>query len=209
MPTIRIAIIEDNAPFASALTKYFALRGSPIECSALYASAEDALRLLPDAPPTVALVDINLPHMNGIECIRRLKLQCPDLLCLILTSYDNHASIFDALKAGANGYLLKRTPPAEIVAAIQQVCDGGSPMSPHIARQVVSFFHRTSAPRNQAALTDREREVIELLASGSMYKEIAESLAITLETVRSHVKKIYDKLHAHSRTEAVRKYREQ
>ena len=173
MPAIRIAIIEDAAPFARALEKYFALPGS------------------------------------GIGCIRRLKLQCPEVLCLILTSYDNHTNIFDALKAGASGYLLKRPPPAEITAAIGQVCHGGSPMSPHIARQVVSFFHRSPAPESQAALTDREREVIELLATGSMYKEIAEHLAITLETVRSHVKKIYDKLHAHSRTEAVRKYRAQ
>jgi DNA-binding NarL/FixJ family response regulator len=209
MPAIRIAIIEDDAPFARALEKYFSLPGSGIECIAVYPSAEDALRQLPQSPPAVALVDINLPKMNGIECIRRLKTECPELLCLILTSYDNHASIFDALKAGASGYLLKRTPPAEIVASIEQVCSGGSPMSPHIARQVVSFFHRTPAPKSQVALTGREREVIELLASGAMYKEIAEQLAITLETVRSHVKKIYDKLHAHSRTEAVRKYRAQ
>ena len=206
MSAIRIAIIEDDAPFARALEKYFALRGSGIECLAIHATAEEALRQLPPNPPTVALVDINLPEMSGIECIGRLKTQCPDLLCLVLTSYDDRSSIFDALKAGASGYLLKRTPPAEIVTAIEQVCHGGSPMSPHIARQVVSFFHRTPAPKSPVALTDREREVIELLASGSMYKEIAEHLAITLETVRSHIKKIYDKLHAHSRTEAVRKY---
>jgi DNA-binding NarL/FixJ family response regulator len=209
MTPIRTAIIEDDAPFASALEKYFGLPGSGIDCIAVYPSAEDVLRLLPQDPPAVALVDINLEQMNGIECISRLKTRCPEVLCLILTSYDNHASIFDALKAGASGYLLKRTPPAEIVASIQQVCEGGSPMSPHIARQVVSFFHRTPAPQSHAALTDREREVIELLATGSMYKEIADHLAITLETVRSHVKKIYDKLHAHSRTEAVRKYRAQ
>jgi DNA-binding NarL/FixJ family response regulator len=209
MPAIRTAIIEDDAPFAQALEKYFGLRGSGIECIAVYPSAEEALRQLPQDPPQVALVDINLPRMSGIECISQLKSQCPELHCLILTSYDNHASIFDALKAGASGYLLKRTPPSEIAASIEQVCDGGSPMSPHIARQVVSFFHRTPAPKTQVALTGREREVIELLASGSMYKEIADHLAITLETVRTHVKNIYDKLHAHSRTEAVRKYRAQ
>lgn len=209
MPAIRTAIIEDDAPFARALGKYFGLPGSGIECIAVYPSAEDALRELPQSPPAVALVDINLPQMNGIECIRRLKTVCPEVLCIVLTSYDNHASIFDALKAGASGYLLKRTPPAEIVASIGEACGGGSPMSPHIARQVVSFFHRAPVAENQVALSGREREVIELLATGSMYKEIGERLSITLETVRSHVKKIYDKLHAHSRTEAVRKYRAQ
>jgi DNA-binding NarL/FixJ family response regulator len=167
------------------------------------------LRLLPRNPPDVVLVDINLPKMSGIECIGRLKGQCPTLLFLILTSYDQNSAIFDALKAGASGYLLKRTPPAEIVSAIEQVRSGGSPMSPHIARQVVSYFHRNPVPGEQTSLTVRERDVIELLAAGAMYKEIADTLSITLETVRSHVKNIYDKLHAHSRTEAVRKYRGQ
>ena len=208
MPPIRTAIIEDDTPFAQALEKCFARPGSGIECVAVHPSAEDALRHLPLAPPQVVLVDINLEQMNGIECIRRLKLRCPELLCIVLTSYDNPDSIFDALKAGACGYLLKRTPPPEIVASIQEACHGGSPMSPHIARKVVSYFHRRPAPEKQDVLTDRERDVIELLASGCKYKEMADRLAVTLETIRSHVKNIYDKLHAHSRTEAVRKYRE-
>jgi hypothetical protein len=164
------------------------------------------LRLIPLHPPAVVLVDINLPRLNGIGCIARLKEKCPELLCLILTGYDNHDSIFDALKAGASGYLLKRTPPAELAEAIVQVSHGGSPMSPHVARQVVGFFHRTPARQSASKLTGRERQVIELLAKGAMYKEIADELAVTLETVRSHIKKIYDKLHAHSRMEAVRKY---
>src|SRR4030095_2221801 len=153
-PTIRTAIIEDDAPFARALEKYFSLPGSRIECTAIYANAEEALSELPKNQPQVVLVDINLPRLSGIECIARLKSQCPQLLCLILTSYDTHAAIFDALKAGATGYLLKRTPPAEILSAIEQVRDGGSPMSPHIARQVVGFFHRTPAPETHSALTE-------------------------------------------------------
>lgn len=207
MSRIRIAIIEDDAPFAAALQKYLRGPASGVECIAVYPNAEDALKKLQQDPPDVALVDINLPNMSGIECISRLKVQLPSLLCLILTSYDNHSSIFDALAAGASGYLLKRTPPAEIVTAIEQVRAGGSPMSPHIARQVVSFFYRTPAPSSEAALTEREHEVITLLARGAMYKEIAYDLNISIETVRSHVKKIYDKLHAHSRTEAILKYR--
>lgn len=203
---IRIALIEDDAPYATALVKYLGLEGSVIECTAVYGNAESALKQLPANPPDVVLVDINLPRMDGIGCIQQLKDRFPDLLFLILTSYDTHDNIFRALKAGANGYLLKRTPPEEIAASIQQVMQGGSPMSPHIARQVVSYFHRTP-PVNATALTVREREIIEMLAQGAMYKEIADQLSITLETVRSHIKKIYDKLHAHSRTEAVRKYR--
>jgi DNA-binding NarL/FixJ family response regulator len=209
MSAIRTAIIEDDQPFANALEKYFAMPLSGVECIAVYPTAEEALRLLPRNPPDVVLVDINLPKMSGIECIGHLKGQCPTLLFLILTSYDQNSAIFDALKAGASGYLLKRTPPAEIVSAIEQVRSGGSPMSPHIARQVVSYFHRNPVPGEQTSLTVRERDVIELLAAGAMYKEIADTLSITLETVRSHVKNIYDKLHAHSRTEAVRKYRGQ
>ena len=206
MPPIRIALIEDEAPYAEALVQYFGLAGSGVECIAVHGNAEAALRHIPADPPAVVLMDINLPGLDGIGCIYQLKEKLPDLLFLILTSYDTHDAVFKALKAGANGYLLKRTPPAEIAASIQQVTEGGAPMSPHIARQVVGFFHQTPS-QNSSALTSREREVIEQLAQGAMYKEIADQLSITLETVRGHIKKIYDKLHAHSRTEAVRKYR--
>jgi DNA-binding NarL/FixJ family response regulator len=152
-------------------------------------------------------VDINLPKLNGIACIQQLKDRMPKMQFLILTTYDTHEAIFNALKAGANGYLLKRTPPADIVSSIQQVLAGGAPMSPHIARQVVGFFHRTPVRKAPTTLTAREQEVIEMLGKGSMYKEIADDLNITLETVRGHIKKIYEKLHAHSRMEALRKYR--
>lgn len=208
MPAIRIILIEDDAPFAAALSRYFALPDSGTECLAVYPTAEAALKGVRDAAPEVALVDINLPGMNGIECVARLKLLCPELLCLILTTYDDQPIIFDALKAGACGYLLKRTPPAEIVTAIQQARDGGSPMSPHVARQVVSFFHSTPPPESTAGLTEREHTVLRRLAQGLLYKEIADELSISLDTVRSHLRKIYEKLHVHSRHDAVQKFRD-
>ena len=145
MSNVRLAMIEDAAPFARALEKFFRAGDFGIECVAIYPTAEEALRGVPDAAPQVALVDVNLPGMNGIECVARLKSVCPAVVCLILTMYEDAPVIFDALKAGACGYLLKRTPPEEIAAAVVQAHAGGSPMSPRIARQVVSFFHRRPA----------------------------------------------------------------
>ena len=206
MPTIRIVMIEDAAPFAKTLAKFFRLDPSGIECVAIYTTAEEALRSISEVSPDVALVDVNLPGMSGIECVARLKQLCPSMLFLILTAYEDAPVIFDALKAGACGYLLKRTPPAEISAAIVQAHGGGSPMSPQIARQVVSFFHRSPSADGLSVLTAREREVLELLATGSLYKEIAERLGMSFDTVRTHLRNIYEKLHVHSRTEAVVKY---
>lgn len=206
MPPIRVALIEDAAAFAHALQSFFQLEGSGIECMGLFGSAEEALEKLPALRPEVALVDINLPGLNGVQCVERLRALCPDILCVILTMYEDGPVIFDALKAGACGYLLKRTPPQEIAAAIAQAKAGGSPMSPQIARQVVSFFHRTPPAEGLSVLTAREREVLELLAQGAMYKEIAGKLAVSLDTVRTHLRKIYEKLQVHSRTEAVLKF---
>ncbi len=203
---IRTALIEDARQFAEALANYIAVSDSGVECSGVYPSAEEALKRLPKNPPDVALVDINLPGMSGIELVARLKEICPSVLCLILTTYEDSIPIFNALKAGACGYLLKRAPAEEIVSAIVQAHAGGSPMSPQIARQVVSFFHRQPQATGMEALSDREREVLQLLAEGSMYKEIATRLSISIDTVRTHVRKIYEKLHVHSRTEAVLKY---
>jgi DNA-binding NarL/FixJ family response regulator len=204
---IRIAFVEDDAPFAETLKKYFQLTPN-ILCQQVFSDAESALQTIPKNAPDLVLVDINLPRMSGIELVARLKQQIPTQLCLILTMYEETPLIFDALKAGACGYLLKRTPPAEIVTAIEQVHAGGSAMSPQIARQVVSFFHK--APSNESrkldSLTDRERQVLELLSKGHLYKEIADTLSVSLDTVRSHLRKVYEKLHVHSRTEAVLKY---
>jgi DNA-binding NarL/FixJ family response regulator len=208
MTAIRVALIEDNAPFAKALEDFLHLSRSGVRFVATYPSGEEAMQTLPKDPPDVVLVDVNLPRMNGIECVARLKALCPTVLPLILTMYEDTPLIFDALKAGACGYLLKRTPPAEIVAAIQQVMTGGAPMSPQIARHVVSFFHRPASADDMTALTDRERAVLDLLARGCLYKQIADQLNISIDTVRTHLRKIYDKLHVHSRTEAVLKYLE-
>lgn len=188
------------------MKKFLNARQSGIECLGIHPDVKTALRLLPKELPNVALVDLNLPGASGIELIARLKELCPSILCLVLTTYEESTLIFDALKAGACGYLLKRTPPAEIISAIVQVKDGGSPMSPQIARQVVSFFHRTPATDDFSTLTDRERTVLDHLSQGAMYKEIAALMDISLDTVRSHLRKVYEKLHVHSRTEALLKY---
>ncbi|NBV86562.1 MAG: DNA-binding response regulator [Verrucomicrobia bacterium] len=204
---IRIALVEDDAPFANTLAEYFQLSQS-VQCVAIFPDAECALGKIPELKPDVILMDINLPKMNGIELVARLKETSPSLLCLMLTMYEETNLIFDALKAGACGYLLKRTPPGEIVTALEQVHAGGSAMSPQIARQVVSFFHRATIPASSQleALTERERSVLDLLSKGFLYKQIGDKLGISLDTVRSHLRKVYEKLHVHSRTEAVLKY---
>lgn len=203
---IPIVLIEDNEPYAMALKKFFSLPDSVVDCQAIHETAEIALLEIPKDPPSVALVDINLPGANGIECIARLKESCPALVCLVLTMYEEDHLIFDALRAGACGYLLKRTPPVEIAEAIQVASAGGSPMSPHIARQVVGFFHRSPTPKPDRALTPREQEVLNLLIEGRFYKEIAQALGIGIDTVRTHIRKVYDKLHIHSRTEIIMKF---
>lgn len=203
---IRIALVEDDRHFANTLRSFFQI-GKTVDCAAVFPSAEDALRDVRELAPEVLLVDINLPKMGGVELVTRIKVAFPSILCVILTMYEESGLIFDALKAGACGFLLKRTPPHEIVAAIQQVRAGGSPMSPQIARHVVSFFH--TARVNDAGLdnlTDREREVLALLSKGFMYKRIADQLNISLDTVRFHLRKIYEKLQVHSRAEATMKY---
>jgi DNA-binding NarL/FixJ family response regulator len=154
-------------------------------------------------------MDINLAGMTGIECARRLKEHLPDLLIIMLTIFDDSERVFAALRAGASGYLLKRFAPNELITSIQQVMEGGSPMSPHIARRVVEFFYPQRSGRTATEmdyLTDRERELLALLARGKHYKEIADQLGISTDTVRSHIRRIYRKLHVHSRTEAAVKF---
>ena len=211
---VTFAMVEDDAPFAAALQRYFALV-KEVQCVAHYRSADAALEKITSDPPEVLLVDINLPGMSGIEFVSRIKLRFPQVLCLMLTMYEESTLIFDALKAGASGYLLKRASPKEVVAAIVETRTGGSPMSPEIARRVVSFFHQNHAARTPSAelvdpeienLAPREREVLDLLAKGYLYKEIGEQLGISTHTVNTHIRRIYEKLHVQSRSQAVAKY---
>ena len=173
-----------------------------------HGSAESALAALPSAKPEVVLMDINLPGLNGIECVRQLKPLLPVTQFLMLTVYEDADHIFNALMVGATGYLLKQTPRNELLAALKQVHEGGSPMTSNIARKVVQSFQRQSpaGDTDDVELSPREAEVLELLARGYLYKEIAEALAISLPTVNTYIRRIYEKLHVRSRAQAVAKY---
>lgn len=202
----RAAFIEDAKGFADTLQEYIALTSCDIDSVGVYGTAEEALAALPENPADVAVVDIHLPGMSGIELVSRLRERCPEMMCLILTTYENSEIIFNALKAGAAGYLLKRATAKEIVTAIVEVANGGSPMSPQIARRVVDYFHRPREENSLDSLSDREHEILQKLAAGLMYKEIADEVGISIGTVRFHVSNIYGKLHVHSRAEAMLKY---
>jgi DNA-binding NarL/FixJ family response regulator len=202
---INIAIVEDNKEIREGLEVL--LNGSEgYRCVATFPNAEEALSDLLHWKPDVVLMDINLPRMSGIECTRRLKEQRPDLLVMVLTIYDDDERIFESLKAGASGYLLKKTPPAGLLDAILELQKGGSPMSSRIARRVVQTFQASGTSSKEAEnLSRREHEIMAYLARGYRYKEIADALFISVETVRTHLRNIYEKLHVRSRTEAVLK----
>jgi DNA-binding NarL/FixJ family response regulator len=207
---IRVTIVEDDARVREALVEI--VNEAPnLRCTAAFDCAEAALKKFPAEETDVALVDINLPGQSGIELVAELKAQHPRLHFVMMTVYEDSEQIFNSLQAGATGYLLKRARPAEIVSAIHEVFRGGSPMSPEIARKVVLFFHqrRTGAAEASAkmeALTKRESEILTQLAKGSLYKEIADHMNISLDTVRTHLQHIYNKLQVHSRHEAVLKF---
>ena len=205
---IRVSIVEDNRGTRESLNELLD-RSPALRCVGAHPSGEAALRLIPAELPDVVLMDINLPQMNGIECVSRLKKQMPNTQVLMLTTYEESDLIFDSLRKGASGYLLKNMPPAELVQAIEQVHAGGAPMSMQIARKVVSHFQQIKKPQSDMEqLTKREHEILALLAKGFLYKEIAEQLSVTLSTVRAHLHAVYEKLHVQSRTEAVVKFLE-
>jgi len=203
---IRVSIIEDDAWIRENLGERVR-QTQGFACVGAYRTGEEALAQLPALAPDVILMDINLPKMNGIECVRQLKALLPSAQVLMLTVYEDSDKIFNSLLAGASGYLLKRTPQAEILDAIAEVHRGNSPMTGHIARKVVQYFNQRGGFGTEVEkLSQREREVLEHLAQGMPYKEIASLLSVSLDTVRVHIKGIYGKLHVHSRGEAVAKY---
>lgn len=202
---VRVAIVEDDDWNRENLEREIN-QTSGFQCLSSYPTAEAALRGIPDLRPDVVLMDINLPGMDGVACLRRLKAVAPETQVLMLTVYEESEKIFNSLLAGASGYLLKRTTTPQLIEAIRQVREGGSPMTSHIARKVVQYFNQMGKGAAEVAkLSAREREVLELLARGAAYKHIADQLAITIETVRMNVKHVYAKLHVHSRGEAVAK----
>jgi DNA-binding NarL/FixJ family response regulator len=204
--SISVAIVEDHAPtrdlWASVLDS-----AEDFRCVARFKNAESAIEALPSLAPEVVLMDINLPGINGIECVRQLKLRMPHTQFVMDTVYADANHIFDALAAGATGYLMKSTGPEELLQAIREVRAGGSPMSSSIARKVVLSFQPKESPASEeTSLTAREREVLNLLVKGNLYKEIAEELKISVPTVSTHIRKIYEKLHVQSRAQAVARY---
>lgn len=204
--SISVAIVEDDEGIRESL-RILIDGAEGFDCSGAYSSAEEALENIPALKPSVVLMDINLPKMSGIECIILLKNEHPEIQFVMLTVYDDSERIFKSLRAGASGYLLKRTKPGKLLEALEEVHGGGSPMSAEIARKVVQSFQEMGPSQIETEnLTKREEEILSLLSKGYKYKEIAESLFISKETVRSHLRNIYEKLHVRSRTEAVVKY---
>ncbi len=205
---ISVSIVEDNEDLRSSLT--LLINGAPgFRCVSDYGSAEEAVHGLPVDRPDIAIMDINLPGMSGIDCLSRLKTTGSSALFLVLTVHDDDDVIFNALQAGATGYLLKDTAPSDLLNAITELQNGGAPMSSNIARRVLQFFHdqpRFTRPTVLDQLTQREGQILELLTKGYLYKEIAADLGISFDTVHTHIRNIYGKLQVRSRSEAIAAY---
>jgi DNA-binding NarL/FixJ family response regulator len=201
---INVVIIEDIREIREGLQML--IDGSDgFNCSKTFSNAEHAINELPAICPDVVLMDINLPGISGIEAVKKLKAQCINTLFIMSTVYEDDENIFESLKAGASGYLLKKTVPSKILEAITEVYNGGSPMSSQIARKVIASFQHKDSIDEVEVLTPKEKEVLKELAKGLRYKEIANSLGVSIETIRSHARKIYEKLQVQSRTEALNK----
>jgi DNA-binding NarL/FixJ family response regulator len=203
---ITVSIVEDNDQLRGTLARVLS-RAEGFQCLGQHATAEAALEALPKERPNVVLMDINLPGMSGVECVRQLKQLLPETQVMMLTAYEDTENIFNSLAAGASGYMLKRTKTTELLEAIREVSKGGSPMTTHIARKVVQSFQKPAASADPAEdLSPREKEVLDCLAQGFLYKEIAEKLGISYETVHTYIRRIYEKLQVRTRTEAVAKF---
>src|ERR1041384_1352989 len=193
---ITVSIVEDNDQLRGTLARVLS-RAEGFQCLGQHATAEAALEALPKERPEVGLMDINLPGMSGVECVRQLKQLLPETQVMMLTAYEDTENIFNSLAAGASGYMLKRTKTAELLEAVREVIRGGSPMTTHIARKVVQSFLKpvTAGQPAEEGLSPREKEVLDLLSQGFMYKEISDKLGISFETVRTYIRRIYEKLH--------------
>lgn len=200
---ITVSIVEDDVKVRGSLARLIDSTEGFV-CVSQHPDGENALKEIPISLPKVVLMDINLPRMDGVECVRRLKEVLPSVEVVMLTVYENTNIIFSALSSGASGYLLKQSTPEQIVEAIREVRTGGSPMTSHIARKVVASFRKISKPTHDyEKLSLREQQVIDRLAQGQTYQEIADALNVTYATVHTHIRHIYEKLHVRSRTEAI------
>lgn len=204
METIRISIVEDISEIREGMR--FVINQTPgFECVSVYENAEDAIVDLPQLCPDIVIMDINLPGMNGVECIRKVKTSTPQTQFIMFTVFEEGEQVFEALSAGATGYLLKKTPPHKIIEALHELQEGGSPMSASIARKIVTSFQKATPSEEGQKLSVREKEILDHLAKGLLYKEIASKLSISTGTVRQHIHNIYEKLHVQNRTEAINK----
>ena len=203
--SISLAIVEDLAEVREGLKQFISLNPE-FTILGTFQTAEEAMHKLPQLNPDIVIMDISLPGMSGIECIRQIKKRIPGTQFMMFTVYENDEKVFEALKAGASGYLLKNTGLLQLIAALKELHNGGSPMSANIARKLVSLFqteHVDTEPTPE--LSKRENEILQLLSKGLLYKEIADQLSISAGTVRQHIHKIYEKLHVQNRTEALNK----
>ena len=203
--SISLAIVEDLAEVREGLKQFISLNPE-FTILGTFQTAEEAMHKLPQLNPDIVIMDINLPGMSGIECIRQIKKKIPRTQFMMFTVYENDEKVFEALKAGASGYLLKNTGLLQLIAALKELHNGGSPMSANIARKLVNLFQDEHVDEEPASgLSKRENEILLLLSKGLLYKEIADQLGISVGTVRQHIHKIYEKLHVQNRTEALNK----
>jgi len=203
---ISVGLIEDTENYSTAVASLLRL-SDELQLAGIWKDAESAMLQVPEILPDVILTDIQLPGINGIECIRKLKIECPSIQFMILTVFEEDEKIFEALNAGATGYLLKSAPPEIIFNSIKEIHNGGSPMSPGIARKIINHFQPAIVKDGQQIFTAREKQVLDLMAEGKLVKEIAAALDVTTHAIKKHIKNIYLKMHVQNKVEAVMKWK--
>ncbi len=203
---ISVGLIEDTENYSTAVASLLRL-SDEVQLAGIWKDAESAILKVPEILPDVILTDIQLPGINGIECIRKLKVECPSIQFMILTVFEEDEKIFEALNAGATGYLLKSAPPEVIFNSIKEIHNGGSPMSPGIARKIINHFQPALVKNGEQIFTNREKQVLDLMAEGKLVKEIAVALDVTVHAIKKHIKNIYLKMHVQNKVEAVMKWK--